>query len=162
MTMADSNISRPALSILCHQVGTRSVSVDNNPQSTPNLFIETAQGLTAFNQTCHGGTRNTGQGLVPPMIPFGTAHLSDANPVDLNSPSPHSQMLPGGLEDENKDGPMDNNDLPDVSTAPPAASSLPDFTGQFAKVFTKQMVRAFEAVTTKLGKQESSLSRAQI
>ena len=116
----------------------------------------------AFNQTHRGGTRNTSQGLVPPTIPFGTAHLSDTNPVDLNLPSPHSQTLPGSLEDENEDGPMDDNDLPDVSTALPTASSLPDFTGQFAKVFAKQMVRAFEAVATKLGKQESSSSRAQI
>ena len=57
---------------------------------------------------------------------------------------------------------MDDDDLPDVSTALPTASSLPDFAGQFAKVFTKQMVRAFEAVATKLGKQESSSSRARI
>ena len=96
------------------------------------------------------------------MIPFGTAHLSDANPVDLNSPSPHSRTLPDSLEDENEDGPMDDDNLPDINMALPAASSLPDFAGQFTKVFAKQMVGAFKAVATKLGKQESSSSRAQI
>ena len=160
--MADSNISRPASSISHYRTGTRSASVDDNLQSAPNLFIKTTQGLTAFNQTHRGGTRNTSQGLVPPTIPFGTACLSDANLVDLNSPSPHSQTLPGGLKDENKDGPMDDDDLPDISMALPTASSIPNFTGQFTKVFAKQMVRAFEAVTTKLGKQESSLPRARI
>ena len=116
--MADSNISRPASSISHYRTGTRSASVDDNLQSAPNLFIETARGLTAFNQSCCGGTRNTSQGLVPPMIPFGTAHLSDTNPVNLNLPSPCSRMLPGGLEDENEDGPMDDDDLPDISMSP--------------------------------------------
>ena len=57
---------------------------------------------------------------------------------------------------------MDDDDLPDINMALPTTSSLPNFAGQFAKVFAKQMVRAFEAVATKLGKQESSSSRAQI